>query len=35
VKGTIDGLTSSEFQFDPDKLIETAKKGEKLEEAAI
>lgn len=33
--GPILGLTQSPFSFDPDKCLERARKGEKLEESAI
>ena len=35
VDGIYSGTTKSEFQFDPDKYLEKARKGEKLEESAI
>jgi len=35
VYGVMAGVSKSEFTFDPDKLIETAKRGEKLDESAI
>ena len=35
VDGFITGRTQSEYSFDPDKYLEKARKGEKLEEHAI
>lgn len=35
IDGIYSGCTKNEYQFDPDRLIEKAKRGEKLEEAAV
>jgi len=35
IEGIFTGCEKSAFSFDPEKLIEKAKKGEKLEEPAI
>lgn len=35
IDGMLDQTTPSEFSFDPDKYLEKARKGEKLEESAI
>ena len=35
VQGAVAGVTRGEFHFDPDRLIEIAKKGEKLDESTI
>lgn len=35
IDGMLDCTTKSEFAFDPDKYLEKARKGEKLEESAI
>jgi hypothetical protein len=35
IDGMLDHTTPSEFAFDPDKYLEKARKGEKLEESAI
>ena len=35
VDGLYSGITKSEFAFDPDKYLERARNGEKLEEHAI